>query len=199
MGKNNRQKTYIQSSEKFYCYITRGEFENHVNTKVENDIVLEHPDTFANLILNTPNESNSRKLKFSDFNINDSNTDSFLKTLFNSLKIPKPIMFNTYFKGIKSKTNVADEALTLLKSQKPGLINYCGNSGIKNKLYIHLRNAFAHGNISYVKGQIVFYSFSQSKAKIQSETDKLVFYLCLKEERLLKQFIYVLNSFKLRT
>lgn len=159
---------------------------------------MKHTDTFADLILNTPIDSNSRELKFSDFNINTRNTDLFLKILFDSLKIPEPIMFNTYFKGSKSKINVAPSALNLIKSQKPGLINYCGNTGVKNKIYTHLRNALAHGNITYVNGKIVFYSFSRIAEKAQPSIAKLVFYLCLKEEKLYKQFISVLNSFKLR-
>lgn len=196
--KHNKQRTFIQNVEQYHCCIFRDEFENHVNIAVEKDIKLKHTDTFADIILNTPIDSNSRKLKFSDFNINTRNTDLFLKILFDSLKIPEPIMFNTYFEGTKSKINVTSSSLKLIKSQKPGLINYCGDGGIKNKLYIHLRNALAHGNIAFINEKIILYSFSRISEKAPPNEAKLVFYLCLKEEKLYKQFISVLNNFKRR-
>lgn len=197
MRKQNKQKTFHQISKQYFCDITRDEFENYVNTNVEKDITLKHPDTFASLILNTPIDSNSRKLKFSDFGINNRNTNLFLTMLFNALRVSKPVLFNTYSEGTESKTNITLEAIKLIKSQKPGLINYCG-SGILSSLYTHLRNALAHGNILLLNGKIAFYSFSLVTGKEHSSAYRLTFYLCLKEEKLYKQFVSILNGFKNR-
>ena len=122
---------------------------------------------FSDLVVFTPSKQSHLGKKLSEYSrLNSRNTEKFLQDVFSALGIKQNVfLFKTF---IPTKRKLNDVFPDVIKSTDQLLILRC-DSGVKESLFMAVRNAIAHGNIVYDGKFYTLYSVADDKKEYESE------------------------------
>ena len=126
---------------------------------------------FADLVVFTPSKQSHLGTKLKDYHrLTNRTTDKFLKDVFNGLGIRDVFLFNTF---TPRKRNLKDIYSDVIKASDQMLLLRC-DSGVKEALFMAIRNAIAHGNIVFDGRYFTLYSLANQEKEYESEISFLM-------------------------
>ena len=166
------RKTYAGQADQNCLYVSLSDLGISLNSLYEVKQSNQLNGIFADLVVFTPSKQSHLGKKLSEYSkLNSRNTDKFLQDVFNSLGIRKNVFLFKTFNPTKRKLN--DVFPDVIKSNDQLLILRCDN-GVKESLFMAVRNAIAHGNIVYDGKFYTLYSVVDDKKEYESEVTFLL-------------------------
>ena len=167
--KNNtyNRRTFAGQADKNCLHISLTDLGISLNSLYEVKLSSQLNDIFTDLVVFTPSKQSHLGKKLSEYSrLNSRNTEKFLQDVFNGLGIRQNVfLFKTY---IPTKRKLNDVFPDVIRSTEQLLILRC-DSGVKESLFMAVRNSIAHGNIVYDGKFYTLYSVADDKKEYESE------------------------------
>ena len=145
---------------------------------------------FLRLTMYTPTTQSHLGLKFDSYKgLNDRTSRDLVKQIFSGLGVKSIYLYNSYDSDVATKTNI----LTRVLADTESMICLKCIQGIRNSLYMAVRNAIAHGNIIRCNGYYILYSVADDKKEYDSA---ITFILRVKSLKRLEAFTKTLDLYK---
>jgi len=167
-----------------------------LNSKLVDDNISINKDVFYKLIFNTPTNANlNYGIKFKSIkSLNGKKSNSFLNEIFDLLSITSEnILLFSCFKSKKNRNKITKENIKIDSSNLFVLLKI--DNGVKESLYISIRNALAHGNIIKKNKFYYLFSLSNSNNKISDNEKKIKFLMKLNNLEQLAIFTNTLEKY----
>lgn len=166
------RNTYAGQADQNCLFISLSDLGISLNSLYEVKPNNQLSGIFSDLVVFTPSKQSHLGKKISEYSrLNSRNTEKFLQDVFNSLGIKKNVfLFKTF---IPTKRKLNDVFPAVIESTDQLLILRC-DSGVKESLFMAVRNAIAHGNIVYDGKFYTLYSVADDKKEYESEVTFLL-------------------------
>ena len=193
MGKKKTVKTttltYVKQMEANCLYVTLHDLGIDDKSTYSINGTSGFHSIATDLVSFTPTKQSHLGKKFAEYTrLNNHTTENFLQRLFNGLGISDVYLFKTYTPK-KAKKN--DLRAKVTASKGPMIIARC-DCGVKESIYMGVRNSVAHGNIVYDGKFFVLYSVDNDKNEYFSE---VTFFLKIDKLTKLKAFMKSIEAY----
>jgi hypothetical protein len=187
-GKSKR-KTYTKQAKENKLDITLKELDiDPASYQFDRSRKLD--ELFCNLTVYTPTMQSHYGEKFSAFpRLTQRELDGFLGRVFSALGVKKVYLYETYSDRTKNKTDLYDDVV----NETGTMLCLRCDSGVKESLYMAVRNAIAHGNIVRRGDYYELYSVSDQTKEYDSN---VTFFLRIKKLEKLKALITILDNYR---
>ena len=144
----------------------------------------------TDLVMFTPTNQSHLGDKFNCFTrLNKRNLDKFLSSLFSGLGINDAYLFESYTEKTKRKKDLRKDVL----NNRNSMICLRCESGVRDSLYMSVRNSIAHGNLLERDGFLILYAISDDKEEFDSP---ITFFMRIKKVSSLKAFTKSLEAYR---
>lgn len=146
--------------------------------------------TFSKLVVFTPTTQSHLGDKFDSYrSLNNRTLDKFLKALFSGMGIKNVYLFTSYTEKTRKKKDLRNSVI----NDKDALLCLRCDNGVRDSLYMSIRNSIAHGNLLEKDGFIILYSVSEDKAEYDSA---ITFFMRIKQISKLQALFRTLEAYR---